>query len=389
MRINYRIPFGNLKIGEGAKRRVNQILDSNWISEGRFVREFEEKFAEKFGYKHAIATSSGTTAGQVVMCALRERMHAQWAYDNVITPACAFVATANCILTSGLIPKFVDVELDSLNMNPQLTGCAIDHNTIAIQFVLNMGRSISLDKVQEIADSRCIPLVVDACEGHGATLNGKQLSEYGLVGIYSFYTAHLIVCGEGGMIGTNDDTFADLCRSIKSHGRSPGNTYFDFQKIGINAKPTDLAAAIGLEALDNFDATLKRRLWLKHRIFQLLVSYESANVGTARFNLYPDIYGEQSAPHAFPIVLRDSNADARLLYNYMDKAGIQVKNLFGSLPTNHAAFEFLGHSVGEFPIAERLFTTGLHFGLTEYMSDDDPRYIVDTIRRFFDESEQV
>ena len=106
--MNWRVPFGDLKIGPSARKRIAETLDSNWISEGRFVREFEKKFAEKFGWKYAIATSSGTDAGMVVWSAIKEiEGVSPLKYLTVVTPACAFASTANCLMAARCAPVFV------------------------------------------------------------------------------------------------------------------------------------------------------------------------------------------------------------------------------------------------------------------------------------------
>src|ERR1043166_5220133 len=123
----YRIKFGHLEVGECARRFVDDALRRNWVSEGPNVKMFESRFRGRFGYPHAIAVSSGTDAGLVVMAALHDLGAHRG--DEVITPALAFVATANCILTAGLVPKFVDVELETLNINPENLDAAITPRT--------------------------------------------------------------------------------------------------------------------------------------------------------------------------------------------------------------------------------------------------------------------
>jgi dTDP-4-amino-4,6-dideoxygalactose transaminase len=369
---SYRVTFGHLQVGEVGRRWLDEALDRHWVSEGPNVQRFEQGFAKKFGYPHAIATSSGTDAGMVAMSALLERGAQRG--DEVITPALAFVATANCILAAGLVPRFVDVELDTLNINPELIEAAITPRTRAIQVVHTMGKPCKMDRILEIAKRHNLVIVEDCCEAHGATLNGHVVGSFGIVGLFSFYAAHLICSGEGGMIATDDDDVAAWCRSIRSHGRRGGQLYFAFDRVGYNSKMNDLEAAIGLEGLEQFDQTFTIRRRHLMQLWGLLSPLED------RLLLYRDARGEVMCPHAFPLVLRDAKASMRTLYDLLESRGIQCKTLFGSLPTQHRAFHFLGYREGDFPVAERIGRTGLHVGVHQYLTDDDIDYLAEAIK---------
>lgn len=393
----YRVPFGVLTIDEPSRRRLEAITWSAWLSEGRYVAEFEGQFAAKFGWKHCIATSSGTDAGIVVWAAIREldgrfEHYVRKANDivcdagYVITPACAFVATANCVIAAGLEPCFLDVALDTLNLNSQLITNWVNEKKdleelIGIQFVATMGKPSPVGEVAAMASAADLWLVGDFCEAHGATLlGGRQYADrYCDAAIYSFYAAHLIVGGEGGCIVTNDDELAALCRSIKSHGR-PANGYFSFDRIGFNSKWNEPCAAVALGSLARFDTTFERRREVREKLLRALAPFEDKLI------LYRDGPGEVIAPHGFPLVLRDPtgvDGGFRPLYYVLEQAGVQCKTLFGSLPTQHKAFEFLDYRVGDFPVAERVGQTGLHFGCHELISDEDIALIAKVIDDFF------
>ena len=371
----YRVTFGHIEIGPTGRRRLEESLNRSWVSEGPNVQQFEAGFAKKFGYSHAVATSSGTDAGLVAMSTLLERGATRG--DEVITPALAFVSTANCILAAGLTPVFVDVELETLNINPDLIEAAITPKTRAIQVVHTMGKPCKMDQILEIARRHKLTVIEDCCEAHGATLRGKVVGSFGAMGLFSFYAAHIICSGEGGMIATRDAELAALCRSIRSHGRRGGQLYFHFDRVGFNSKMNDLEAAIGLEGLERFDRTFSIRRRHLTRLWELLAPLE------AELMVYRDGPGEAICPHAVPIVLRDERASMEPLYQHLEQRGIQCKTLFGSLPTQHKAFEFLGYRPGAFPVAERVGRTGLHFGVHQYLTDDDIAYVADSVKSFF------
>ena len=374
-RAAYRITFGHIEVGPLGRRLLQEALDRNWVSEGPNVQRFEQEFARKFGYRHGVATSSGTDAGIVAISTLLE--HGAKRRDEVITPALAFVATGNCILAAGLTPKFVDVELATLNLDPEKVEAAVTPRTRAIQVVHTMGKPAPMERLMAIARRHHLMVIEDCCEAHGATLNGRVVGSFGDLGLFSFYAAHMVCSGEGGMIVASDPELAALCRSIRSHGRRGGQLYFHFDRVGYNSKMNDLEAAIGLEGLENFDRAFSVRRAYLRRLWELLAPLED------RLILYRDGPGEVTCPHAVPIVLRDERESVDGLYRTLEEQGIQCKTLFGSLPTQHEAFRFLGYRPGAFPVAERIGTTGLHFGVHQYLTDEDIQFVADRILTYF------
>lgn len=369
------IRFGELRIGDIATQRIARALAKSWISEGDNTREFERLFAEKFGYKYAIATSSGTAACMAALMALH-CFGADYG-DEVIVPACTFVATANAVLAAGFSPRFVDVELETLNMDPVLLEDAFTDNTVAVMPVHLMGKPARMNEIRTIANQHGCAIIEDCCEAHGAKYHGKYVGTIGDAGVFSFFVAHLVVCGEGGMVVTDDPKYSSVIQSVKSHGRPPGSQYFDFQRYGLNLKTNDLCAAVGIEGMMQFDDTFKKR---KENLYKLLIA--TSDLTDYAYFLREEPH-EVVSPHAFPIVLKESG-DRDALMRYLEANGIQCKTLFGSLPTTHNAFNFLGYKMGEFPIAEFIGKNGLHIGIHKYLSGDDLIYIAETLKNYFE-----
>jgi len=372
-----RINFGELVIGDTAKKYFQRVFDKNWASEGDNVREFEAKFAEKFGYKHCIATSSGTDADIVACAALHD--YGGERGDEIVVPALSFVATANSILAAGFTPKFVDVELETLNIDPSKIEEQITDKTRGIMAVHTMGKPCNMDPILKIAKKHDLMIIEDACEAHGAMYKGKLVGKIGDMGAFSFYTAHQIVCGEGGMVTTQDDKLAAILRSIKSHGRPAGSLYFDFQRIGFNAKMNDLEAALGLEGIETFDEFFNKR---KNNLYKMLDL--TKDLSDHCYFIREEKY-EKVSPHAFPLVLKDKKYNRNKLYHHLESKGIQCKTLFGSLPTQHNAFKFLKYKYGDFPVSEYIGDNGLHFGMHQYINDDDLKFISDVLHNYFEE----
>jgi len=370
-----RINFGDLVIGNIAKNRIQRAIDKNWITEGENVREFEEKFSKTFGYKHAIATSSGTDACIASLLSLYEFGAKRG--DEVIIPASTFVATANAVLAAGFIPKFVDIELETLNIDPNKIEEKITEKTRGVMPVHLMGKPCEMDKILKIAKKHGLKIIEDSCEAHGAKYKDKYIGTIGDMGSFSFYCAHLVICGEGGMVVTDDDVIANAVKSVKSHGRPTNSIYFDFQRFGLNLRMNDLTAAIGIEGIEHFNKTFKKR---KENMYALMDL--TKHLSDFCYFIREEKH-EIVCPHAFPLVLKDKNYNCKKLYAFLESKGIQCKTLFGSLPTQHKAFEFLGCKPGDFPVAEYVGENGLHFGIHQYLKDDDLPYIANTLNSYF------
>ena len=370
-----RINFGDLKIGDIAKDRINKALEKNWVTEGENVKEFEEKFAKHFGYKHVIATSSGTDACIACLASLYD--YGAKRGDEVIVPATTFCATANAVLAAGFIPKFVDVKVETLNIDSDKIEDEITDKTIAIMPVHLMGKPAEMDTVIKIAKKHDLRVIEDCCESHGAKYKDKYVGTIGDMGAFSFYVAHVIIAGEGGLVVTNNDEIADVVRSVKTHGRPTGSIYFDFQRFGLNLRMNDLTAAIGIEGMANFEDSFKIR---KNNLNTLL-----DKTGELEEFLYfsKEEEYELISPHAFPLVLKDPTLGYSKFFKYLESKEIQTKTLFSSLPTQHKAFEFLGYKYGDFPCAEYIGENGLHFGIHQYLKEDDLTYISDALKCYF------
>lgn len=372
---NYRIPFGNPSIGQRERDLVLETLNSGKITQGPKVKEFEEVFSKLFGYKHSIAMSNGTDA-DISACFTLYNDGANIG-DEIIAPACAFVAVGTSIEAAGFRPRFVDIKRDSLNINTDLISSAINDRTRAIMAVHTMGKPCDMDAINVIAKKHNLRVIEDACEAHGASYKGKLTGHLGDMATFSFYAAHLIFSGEGGMVSTNNSQLESLLKSSKDHGRKPGEIYFQHDLHGLNARMTDLHACIGLVSIDGFKERFEKRRdnidYLRKGLSELsdliLVNMEEPH--------------EICAPHAFSITLKHPEFDYKKFYQYLESSGIQSKRNFGSMPTQHKRFSHLRHKLGEFPEAEYIGNNGLHFGIHEGVKKSDLNYALDKIHSYF------
>jgi perosamine synthetase len=232
-------------IGEEEKAAVLEVLGSGQLAQGKRVREFEERFAAWVGARYAVAVSSGTTALHVALLA-----HGIGAGDEVITTPFSFIASANCILYAGATPRFADIDPVYYTIDPASVERQITPRTRAIIPVHLFGQPADMTPLAEIAAEHGLAIVEDACQAHGATLDGQPLGAWGAA-CYSFYPTKNMTTGEGGMITTNDAALAERMRVLREHGM---RVRYVHETLGYNFRMTDLQAAIGLVQLTRVDA---------------------------------------------------------------------------------------------------------------------------------------
>jgi dTDP-4-amino-4,6-dideoxygalactose transaminase len=230
--------------------------------------------------------------------------------------------------------------------------------------------------LREIADRHNLKLIVDSCEAHGCMYNSHFMSAFGDFVTYSFYTAHLIVAGEGGAVCSMLPEYNDIIKSVRSHGREPDSLYFDHVRFGLNLKPNDMEAAVGLEGLDTFWETFHTRK--KH----YYVFWEVCEPYLDKIYISQESRNCDNSPHAFSITLKEYDKDKfQKLTSVFDYYKIHWKRNFGSMPTQHKCFDYLGYKLGDFPNSEHIGDMGLHFTLSQYLSTSDKNRIIDCLEQ--------
>lgn len=244
------IPISKPSLGEAEVRAVSAVLTSGQIAQGRRVAEFEEAFAACCGVKHAIATTSGTTALWAALLA-----HQIGPGDEVITSPFTFIASANAIRYAGATPVFVDIEPQTFNIDPGQIEAKITPRTRAILPVHLYGHPANMAAIMALAHKYNLAVIEDACQAHGAAASGRKVGSFG-TGCFSFYATKNITTGEGGMITTNDDEVAGRARLLRAHGMR--RRYYH-EMLGYNFRMTDIQAAIGLAQLAELENFTRQR----------------------------------------------------------------------------------------------------------------------------------
>lgn len=388
--------FGTITITEKAKKLAVEAMDAGMVSSGKYVREFEKKFAERIGTTQAVAVSTGTDADALALAVLYDFGAERG--DEIIVPALSFVATGNAVLQAGFIPAFVDVRRDTLNIDSTKIEQAITDKTRAIMPVHLMGKPAEMDAIIAVAKKYNLYVIEDAAEAHGAVYKGKTVGTIGDMAAYSLYVAHIISTVEGGIVTTNREDFADVLRSLRSHGRfckcrqcvmnlgavtcekrfkDSEDRRFLFERIGYSAKMNELEAAIGLGSIELFDEILKKRRENLRYLMKNFLQFEG------RLSTIVEEDYEEIGPHAFPVVV-DGNAGFTRdeLVSYLKENEIDSRNLFLSMPTQCPGFAFQGYKKGEFPNAEFIGNQGLHIGVHQDLTQEHLDHFLSVIKRF-------
>ncbi len=224
------------------------------VQSGSKVAAFQESFAQFQGAKYGVASATGTGALEVALAALGIGPG-----DEVLVPAYTFVATASAVLMMNATPVFIDIDSETLNLDPKRLEEAVGPRTRAVILVHFAGLAADMGAIIEIARRRRLAVVEDAAHGHGGSWNGRGLGSIGDLGAFSFQASKNMTAGEGGLITTNDRELAALCESYISAGREPRRPWYEHHRLGWNYRMTEFQGAILLQQMRRLDAQNVRR----------------------------------------------------------------------------------------------------------------------------------
>ena len=353
------------QIGEDEKRAVMEVLDSGIIAQGPRVKAFEDEFAVMCDTKHAIATTSGTTALHVALLA-----HGIGTDDEVITSAFTFIASANSILFVGAKPVFVDIDPRTFNLDPACIEAALTPRTKAILPVHLYGLACEMDTIMHIAEKHGLAVVEDACQSHGAEYQGRKVGAFG-TGAFSLYPTKNITSAEGGMITTNDPVIDEKCRVLRQHGMRK-RYYHD--ELGFNFRMTDIHAAIGLaqlKKLEKFNAQRQANAkFLSEHLKGVVVPY------------IPQ--GQTHVFHQYTVRVPGGKRDALRTYLNQHDVGSEV---YYPVPIHKQSFYVsdLGYN-DSLPETEFATTEVLSLPVHPALSSSDLETIVSTVNEFMEKN---
>ena len=258
-----KIPITKSLLGEEEENAVLEVLRSGWLVQGPKVAAFERMVAHYVGARHAVATSSCTTALHLALT-----LAGIGPGDDVLVPSFTFIATANAVHYTGATPVFVDIHPRTYNIDPDRLEAAITPRTKAIMPVHQIGLAADMDRINTIAHRHGLIVIEDAAPAIGATYKGRAVGGLGNPTCLSFHPRKVITTGEGGLLLTNDDALADRARALRAHAMSVSDLarhhsdrviLEEYREVGYNYRLTDLQAAIGIEQMKKLDFVLARR----------------------------------------------------------------------------------------------------------------------------------
>ena len=363
------LPYGRHSIEEDDIRAVVETLRSDWLTTGPKVKEFEEAFAAWVGAQYAVSFSSGT--GALHGAAFAAGIDAG---DEAITSPLTFAATANCILYQGGRPVFSDVRPDTLNMDPEFTTNCISPRTKALLPVDYAGHPADLDEFLKIADHHGLTVIEDACHSVGAEYRERRVGRIAHMTVFSFHAVKHLVTGEGGMVTTNNATFADMLRKFRNHGidsdararQAEGKWYYEMVELGYNYRLSDIACALGLRQLSKLETNLQRRR-------EIALKYTQA------FRDVPELISPFVSEHVVPawhfyavrLNLNYLSAGRDEIFRALRAENIGVNVHYVPVHLHPYYRQRFGYRSGDFPLAEGAFETLITLPLFQSMSDQD------------------
>jgi len=374
------ITFGAPLIGEEEIKEVVDSLRSGWIGTGPKVQKFEEVLKKYTNSEYALALNSCTAALHIslLVCGIGQG-------DEVITSPMTFAATANTIIHTGARPIFVDIDRESLNINPALIEKAITKRTKAIIPVHMAGRPCEMNKIMRIAKKYKLYVIEDAAQAIGAGYKGREIGSIGDLTCFSFYVTKNITTGEGGMITTARKNWAEKINIYRLHGMSKdawnrysdsGYKHYDFVYPGYKYNLTDIAAAIGIHQMAKIEKFGKKRkeIW----------DYYDESLKDLPIELpskWPDYI--KHARHLYTILIdrERANISRDEFTQEMHKSGIGTGVHFNPVHLHSYYKKRFGYKKGDFPNAEYIGERTVSIPLSPALTELEIKKIVRTIRK--------
>jgi CDP-4-dehydro-6-deoxyglucose reductase, E1 len=379
---------------------ADAVLDG-WLTEGRFAQRFRTAFGRAVGRRHVAPVGSGSQANLLAVAAACSHLHERplRAGDEVITAAVGFPTTVAPLYQQGLVPVYVDVELDTYNPTIDAIAAAIGPRTRGVILAHCLGNPFDAPRLAELCAEHDLVLIEDACDALGSTIAGQPVGTFGHAATYSFYPAHHMTTGEGGAVACDDDTWARAITSLREWGRDcwcpPGvndacghrfagrfgelpegyDHKYVFSHVGFNFKITDMQAALGLSQLEKVDGFHARRRVNAARLRAALEPLAD------RLVLPRALPGADPSWFGFPVTLREGGAKYRLaLQTALLRRGIDSRLLLAGNLVRQPGFRGLEHRVaGPLPNADRITEASIWVGCQPALSEPMLDYIAESI----------
>lgn len=348
---------------EAESKAVGEYMKSGgWMTEHKKTADLEAALGKFIGAKHVVMVPNGTLALVAALWAVGVR-----AGDEVVVPNLTMIATPNAGLLLGAKPVLVDIEADSLNLDPELVKQAITPKTRAVIFVPLNGRPGRLLEIKEICQQRNIPLVEDAAQALGSYFGNQHLGTFGTLGTFSFSTPKIISTGQGGAVATNDDTLGEALRRLKDFGRAQGGIDIH-NTIGFNFKFTDIQAVIGLTQMQKLPTRIQRKRAIYKRY--------ADNFATIKSVAMPVTNLAETTPWFIDIFVDEPDK----LAAHLAKQDIGTRRIYPAINTQPALRQAQGKTA--YPVSEKVASQGLWLPSANQLTDEDIDRVCQAVEEF-------
>jgi len=342
---------------------VTDAIKSGWVSSlGKYIDEFEEKFAKFCGTKYALTTSNGTTALHLTLVALGIKED-----DEVIIPDFTFIATGSAVKYIGAKVISVDIEEDTLSIDPKAIERAITSKTKAIIPVHLYGYPADMIEINKIAKKHNLIVIEDAAEAHGATIGNQKVGSFGNAAIFSFYGNKIMTSGEGGMITTNDEKLYEKMKFLRDHAMSKAKRYWH-EEVGFNYRMTNLQAALGMAQLERIDELLNR----KREIFEWYREYLK-DIANIKLNFQKDGFKNVYWMICLEVFGYDEKQRDALIEKLKEK-GIDSRPFF------YPVSDMSMYEKVDTPITHKVYQRGINLPSYFDIQKENVKYICDVVR---------
>ena len=371
------IPYGKQWIDDDDIKSMVEVLQSDWITTGPKIDEFERAVTAFTSSEYAIAVSSGTAALHAAMFAIDVRSD-----DEVIVPAMTFAATANCVVFQGGTPIFADIDPDMLLINPTDVERKITEKTKAIIAVDYTGHPADYDVLEQITNEYGLFLIADACHAIGGAYKGRPVGSLADLSTFSFHPVKHITTGEGGAITTNNEKFARRMRIFRNHGittdhrqrAEQGSWFYEMIDLGYNYRITDFQCALGMSQLKKLPQWVGRRQKIARQYDEAFENNEYIQPLSVRTNV-------SHAYHLYVVrvLFSQLSIDRTALFSKLREKGIGTNVHYIPVHLHPFYQKKFGTKAVLCPIAETAYKEILSLPIFPRMSDEDVDEVIDSL----------
>ncbi len=355
-----KIPLYKPYIGKREINAVLRVLKSKKLAKGRETEKFEKEFAKYVGRKYAIAVNSGTSGLHVLVRVMN------WGQsDNVITTPFSYIASSNALLFEKVKPIFVDIDINTLNIDPKKIESKINKNTKGMLLVDILGLPLEQEELLKIKNKYKLQVIEDACEAICGLKNNNELADATVYGFHE--NKQLTSGGEGGMIVTDDFEIAEKCKAMRDQGRSLKKDWINNVTLGFNFRMTEMQAAFGREQLKNMDKILKKR--------EVLARKYSTELKNNKNIITP--YDKKRSWFLYFIRLNDSEARNKVFEALLSKGVISSKNYFPPIYNYPMYSDHEKNCTNTNTVSETLLALPMYYEMT----NTDVKYIANIINK--------